>query len=94
VLILGATTARELLDNAPVIGHQVRVVNVPFTVVGCCRSRGSPSSAPIKTIPPCGSAIALSIRGAWPIPLSPVLVLIALAVPRSMTNPADALRYE
>jgi putative ABC transport system permease protein len=34
VLILGATTARELFGDAPVIGQQVQVMNVPFTVVG------------------------------------------------------------
>jgi putative ABC transport system permease protein len=38
VLILGATTARELFGDAPVIGQQVRVMNVPFTVVGLLRS--------------------------------------------------------
>jgi ABC-type antimicrobial peptide transport system permease subunit len=53
------------------------------------------------------SAIALSIWGAWPIALSPALVLIALAAAAlvgvfgyyparraSLTNPTDALRYE
>jgi len=54
------------------------------------------------------SAIALSIWGAWPIALSPALVLIALAAAAlvgvffgyyparraSLMNPVDALRYE
>ena len=54
------------------------------------------------------SAIVLSIRGAWPIALSPALVLIALAAAAlvgvffgyyparraSLMNPTDAPRYE
>src|SRR5512138_3330208 len=33
VVILGATTQRELFGNAPALGEQVRIKNVPFTVV-------------------------------------------------------------
>jgi putative ABC transport system permease protein len=40
VLILGATTARELFGDAPVIGQQVQVMNVPFTVVGLLPLKG------------------------------------------------------
>ena len=40
VAILGATTARELFADAPVIGQQVRVMNVPFTVVGLLTPKG------------------------------------------------------
>jgi len=40
VAILGATTARELFGDAPVIGQQVRVMNVPFTVVGLLTPKG------------------------------------------------------
>jgi len=40
VVILGATTARELFGDAPVIGQQVRVMNVPFTVIGLLSPKG------------------------------------------------------
>ena len=40
VLILGATTARELFGDEPVIGQQVRVMNVPFTVIGLLTPKG------------------------------------------------------
>ena len=40
VVILGATTARELFGEAPVIGQQVRVMNVPFTVIGLLSPKG------------------------------------------------------
>src|SRR5262245_14142722 len=40
VIILGATSARELFGNAPVIGQQVRVMNVPFSVIGLLAPKG------------------------------------------------------
>jgi putative ABC transport system permease protein len=40
VVILGATVARELFGSAPVIGEQVRIMNVPFTVVGLLTIKG------------------------------------------------------
>ena len=39
-VILGATTARELFDNEPAIGQQVRVMNVPFGVIGVLSAKG------------------------------------------------------
>jgi putative ABC transport system permease protein len=40
VAILGATTARELFGTAPVIGEQIRIKNVPFTVIGILTKKG------------------------------------------------------
>jgi putative ABC transport system permease protein len=40
VAILGATTARELFGASPVIGEQIRIKNVPFTVVGVLTVKG------------------------------------------------------
>ena len=40
VVILGTTTARELFAEDPPIGQQVRVMNVPFTVIGLLASKG------------------------------------------------------
>ena len=40
VAILGATTARELFSTVPVIGEQVRIKNVPFTVIGVLTTKG------------------------------------------------------
>jgi len=40
VAILGATTARELFGSAPVIGEQIRIKNVPFTVIGVLSAKG------------------------------------------------------
>jgi putative ABC transport system permease protein len=40
VVILGATVARELYGAAPVIGEQLRVMNVPFTVIGLLTMKG------------------------------------------------------
>jgi putative ABC transport system permease protein len=40
VAILGSTTARELFGDDPVIGQQIRVMNVPFTVVGLLTPKG------------------------------------------------------
>ncbi|MCJ7527959.1 MAG: ABC transporter permease [Methyloceanibacter sp.] len=40
VAILGATTARELFGSAPVIGEQIRIKNVPFTVIGVLTAKG------------------------------------------------------
>ena len=40
VAILGATTARELFGTVPVIGEQVRIKNVPFTVIGVLTTKG------------------------------------------------------
>jgi putative ABC transport system permease protein len=40
VVILGATTARELFGSAQAVGEQVRVMNVPFTVIGLLSVKG------------------------------------------------------
>ena len=40
VVILGATTARELFAGGPSIGEQVRIKNVPFTVIGVLTAKG------------------------------------------------------
>jgi putative ABC transport system permease protein len=40
VVILGATTQRELFGNVSVIGEQVRIKNVPFTVIGTLTAKG------------------------------------------------------
>ena len=40
VVILGATTARELFGSASVIGEQIRIKNVPFTVIGLLSVKG------------------------------------------------------
>ena len=40
VVILGATVARELFGNAPPVGQQIRVMNVPFTVIGLLSVKG------------------------------------------------------
>ena len=40
VVILGATTARELFGHAPAIGEQLRIMNVPFTVIGLLSVKG------------------------------------------------------
>jgi putative ABC transport system permease protein len=40
VVILGATTQRELFGNTPAIGAQVRIKNVPFTVIGTLGVKG------------------------------------------------------
>jgi putative ABC transport system permease protein len=40
VVILGATVARELFGSDPVIGQQLRIKNVPFTVIGLLSVKG------------------------------------------------------
>jgi putative ABC transport system permease protein len=40
VVILGATTARELFGSAAAVGEQIRVMNVPFTVIGLLAVKG------------------------------------------------------
>ncbi len=40
VVILGATTARELFGANPAIGEQIRIKNVPFTVIGVLSVKG------------------------------------------------------
>jgi putative ABC transport system permease protein len=40
VIILGATTARELFGSATAVGEQIRVMNVPFTVIGLLSVKG------------------------------------------------------
>ena len=40
VAILGATTARELFGSAAALGEQIRVMNVPFTVIGLLSVKG------------------------------------------------------
>ncbi len=40
VVILGATTARELFGSAVAVGEQIRVMNVPFTVIGLLAVKG------------------------------------------------------
>jgi putative ABC transport system permease protein len=40
VVILGATTARELFGSAAAVGEQIRVMNVPFTVIGQLSVKG------------------------------------------------------
>ncbi len=40
VVILGATTQRELFGNVPAIGEQIRIKNVPFTVIGTLTVKG------------------------------------------------------
>ncbi len=40
VVILGATVARELFGAGPAIGQQIRIMNVPFTVVGLLGMKG------------------------------------------------------
>ena len=40
VVILGATVARELYGAAPALGEQLRIKNVPFTVIGLLTIKG------------------------------------------------------
>jgi putative ABC transport system permease protein len=40
VAILGATTVRELFGSASAIGEQIRIMNVPFTVIGLLSVKG------------------------------------------------------
>ena len=40
VVILGATTARELFGANPAIGEQIRIKNVPFNVIGVLSVKG------------------------------------------------------
>jgi hypothetical protein len=40
VAILGATVVRELLGNVPPVGQQIRVMNVPFTIIGVLSVKG------------------------------------------------------
>ena len=40
MVILGATVARELFGTAPAVGEQIRIKNVPFTVVGLLSVKG------------------------------------------------------
>jgi putative ABC transport system permease protein len=40
VAILGSTTARELFGDDPVVGQQIRIMNVPFTVIGLLGAKG------------------------------------------------------
>ncbi len=40
VVILGATTQRELFGSASAVGEQVRIKNVPFTVIGTLTPKG------------------------------------------------------
>jgi putative ABC transport system permease protein len=40
VVILGATAARELFGSAAAVGEQIRVMNVPFTVIGLLSVKG------------------------------------------------------
>ena len=40
VVILGATTSRELFGEAPAIGVQLRIMAVPFTVIGLLSVKG------------------------------------------------------
>jgi putative ABC transport system permease protein len=40
VVILGATAARELFGSASVLGEQIRINNVPFTVIGLLSVKG------------------------------------------------------
>jgi putative ABC transport system permease protein len=40
VVILGATTARELFGANPAVGEQIRIKNVPFTVIGVLSVKG------------------------------------------------------
>ena len=40
VVILGATTARELFGANPAVGQQIRIKNVPFNVIGVLSVKG------------------------------------------------------
>jgi len=40
VVILGATTARELFGANPAVGEQIRIKNVPFNVIGVLSVKG------------------------------------------------------
>jgi putative ABC transport system permease protein len=40
VAILGSTTARELFGDDPVVGQQIRIIKVPFTVIGILGAKG------------------------------------------------------
>jgi putative ABC transport system permease protein len=40
VVILGATAARELYGGTPALGEQLRIMNVPFTVIGLLAIKG------------------------------------------------------
>ncbi len=44
VVILGQTTAETLFDGASPLGQQIRILNVPFTVIGLLTKKGSSAS--------------------------------------------------
>lgn len=89
VVILGATAARELFGNDPVIGEQLRIMNVPFTVIGLLGMKGQSgwgSDQDDVALVPLTTARRRLFGAEETVPDNLLTIMVAMSTPEAMSD--------
>ncbi|MGV1015086.1 MAG: ABC transporter permease, partial [Methyloceanibacter sp.] len=89
VVILGATVARELFGSDPAVGEQLRIMNVPFTVIGLLSIKGQSgwgSDQDDVALVPLNTARRRLFGAEQTVPDNLRTIMVAMSTPEAMSD--------